>query len=137
MSVLLDPYLLSSDKIKQPPATFKESFKFLGPTFILSFFSVSSGELIATTTLIAEAGFIIFWLIIFSCCVKVVARPEFVKHTIQTGEIAMLAFNKLPGTAYGKAMWTVWTVLVVIIVKPLQVAGIAGGMAIILNINIP
>ena len=137
MSVLSDPYLLTSDKIKQPPATFKESFNILGTSFILSFFSVGSGELITTTTFIAEAGFISFWLIICSCCVKVVARPEFVKHTIQTGEIAMPAFNKLPGTAYGKAMWTVWTVLVVMIIKPLKVAGIAGGMAIILNINIP
>ena len=117
MSVLLDPYLLSPDKLK-------ERFKFLGPSFILLFFSVSSGELIATTTLIAEAGFIIFWFIIFSYSAKVVAQPEFGKHTILTGEIAMQTFNKLPGPAYGKAMWTVWTVLAVMITKPLQVAAL-------------
>ncbi len=137
MSVLLDPYLLSSDKIKQLPATFKESFKFLGPTFILAFFIVGSGELIATTTLIAEAGFITFWLIIFSCSVKVAVQLEFGKHTNLTGETAMQAFDKLPGPAYGNASWTVWMVLVVMIIKLLQVGDIVGGITIILNIAIP
>jgi hypothetical protein len=98
---------------------------------------VGSGELIATTTLGAEAGFITFWVIIVSCIVKVAVQLEFGKHTILTGETAMQAFNKLPGPRFGKAKWSVWTVLLVMVIKLLQVGGIVGGVAIILNILAP
>ena len=137
MSEIVDPYILSPDKIKPPPTTFRGRLKFLGPSFILSASIVGSGELIATTTLGAKAGFITFWVIIVSCIVKVAVQLEFGKHTILTGETAMQAFNKLPGPKFGKAKWTVWTVLCVMVVKLLQVGGIVGGVAIILNIISP
>ena len=121
----------------EPPTTFKGRLKHLGPSFVLSASIVGSGELIATTTLGAKAGFITFWVIIVSCIVKVAIQMEFGKHTILTGETAMQAFNKLPGPVFGKAKWTVWTVFLVMIVKLLQVGGIVGGVAIILNMVMP
>ncbi len=133
----VDPYVLNPDKIKEPPTNFKGQLKFLGPSFILSASIVGSGELIATTTLGAEAGFITFWVIIVSCIVKVAVQLEFGKHTILTGETAMQAFNKLPGPTFGKAKWSVWTTFVVMIIKLLQIGGIVGGIAIILNIIAP
>lgn len=132
-----DPYVLSPDKIKQTPDSFRGKLKFLGPGFILSAAIVGSGELIATTTLGAKAGFITLWLIIISCLVKVAVQVEFGKHTILTGETAMEAFNKLPGPMIGKAKWSVWTVFFVMIVKLLQVGGILGGIAIILFMVFP
>lgn len=137
MSEIIDPYVLSPDKIKNPPTSFVGRLKFLGPSFILSASIVGSGELIATTTLGAKAGFITFWVILVSCMVKVAVQLEFGKHTILTGETAMQAFNKLPGPRFGKAKWSVWTVLGVMIIKLLQVGGIVGGVAIILNIMAP
>jgi Mn2+/Fe2+ NRAMP family transporter len=134
MSEPIDPYVLSPDKTKTPPTTLKGRFKFLGPSFILSASIVGSGELIATTTLGAKAGFITFWVIIVSCMVKVAVQLEFGKHTILTGETAMQAFNQLPGPRFGRAKWSVWTVLMVMVIKLLQVGGIVGGVAIILNI---
>ncbi len=132
-----DPYVLSPEKTRQPPATFRGRLNFLGPSFILSASIVGSGELIATTTLGAKAGFITFWVIIVSCIVKVAVQLEFGKHTILTGETAMQAFNRLPGPRIGKAKWAVWTVLIVMVIKMLQVGGIVGGVAIILNIISP
>jgi len=137
MPEFTDPYVLSPEKTKQPPETFRGRLKFLGPSFILSASIVGSGELIATTTLGARAGFITFWVIIVSCIVKVAVQLEFGKHTILTGETAMQAFSKLPGPRFGKTRWTVWTVLIVMIIKLLQVSGIVGGVAIILNILAP
>jgi len=132
-----DPYVLSPQKIRNPPDHFRGRLKFLGPSFILSASIVGSGELIATTTLGAKAGFITFWVIIVSCIVKVAVQLEFGKHTILTGETAMQAFNQLPGPKFGKAKWSVWMVLLVMIIKLLQVGGIVGGVAIILNILAP
>ncbi len=137
MSEHVDPYVLAVNKIKDPPTTFLGRLKFLGPSFILSASIVGSGELIATTTLGAQAGFITFWVILVSCMVKVAVQLEFGKHTILTGETAMQAFNALPGPLFGKAKWSVWTVLGVMVIKLLQVGGIVGGVAIILNIMAP
>lgn len=132
-----DPYVLSAATIKEPPTNFTGKLKHLGPGFILSASIVGSGELIATTTLGAEAGFITFWVILVSCLVKVAVQIEFGKHTILTGETAMTAFNQLPGPKLGKARWTVWMVFLFMFVKLLQVGGIIGGVAIILNMALP
>ncbi|NAS11293.1 Nramp family divalent metal transporter [Poritiphilus flavus] len=137
MSDPSDPYALTPAKIKSPPTSFWERLRFLGPSFILSASIVGSGELIATTTLGAEAGFITFWVIVVSCLVKVAVQVQFGKHTIRTGETAMQAFDKLPGPRIGKARWSVWAVLLVMFVKLLQVGGIVGGVAIILHILVP
>src|SRR3546814_4954293 len=47
-----------------PPGSFMQRLRFLGPGFILSASIVGSGELIATTTLGAKAGYVAFWVII-------------------------------------------------------------------------
>ncbi len=109
----------------------------LGPGFILSAAIVGSGELIATTTLGARAGFVTFWVIILSCLVKVTLQLEFGKHAIYSGETVMAAFNRLPGPRLQGTNWTLWTWLFIQIFKLLQVGGIVGGVALTLNIAFP
>ncbi|MDX2246092.1 MAG: Nramp family divalent metal transporter [Bacteroidia bacterium] len=123
--------------IKQPPVRLIDKLKFLGPGFILTASIVGSGELIATTTLGAEAGFVTFWVILVSCAVKVAIQLEFGKHAIYSGETVMEAFNKLPGLRLGKAHWTIWAYLVLMLTKFLQVGGIIGGVALTMNIAFP
>lgn len=133
----LDPYKLAEEDIKEPPTTFGETIKHLGPGFVLSAAIVGSGELIATTTLGARAGFITFWVVILSCLVKVTLQLEFGKHAISSGETVMAAFNKLPGWHYRKINWSIWVWLFIQLFKLLQVGGIVGGVAITLNIIFP
>lgn len=59
-----DPYTLTTDGIKEPPVGWKASVRYLGPGLILSASIVGSGELIATTALGAEAGFVLLWLVV-------------------------------------------------------------------------
>jgi manganese transport protein len=132
-----DPYILTRDKILDPPRSLAATWRFLGPGFVLSATIVGSGELIATTTLGAQAGFTTFWVILASCLVKVAIQVEFGRHTILTGESAMSAMNKLPGPRIGKAKWPVGVFLFFMLVKLLQVGGIIGGVAIILHMVIP
>ncbi|MEX0771020.1 MAG: Nramp family divalent metal transporter [Balneolaceae bacterium] len=132
-----DPYILTERDIKEPPSSFWETLKCLGPGFILSAAIVGSGELIATTTLGARAGFVTFWVIIVSCLVKVFLQLEFGKHAISTGETVMTALNKLPGWNFKKVNWSIWTWLFIQLFKLLQVGGIVGGVAITLNIVFP
>lgn len=132
-----DPYVLKREDIKEPPKTLFGTVRYLGPGFVLSAAIVGSGELIATTTLGARAGFVTFWVIILSCLVKVALQLEFGKHAISNGETIMSAFNKLPGWKFRDINWTIWTWLFIQLFKLLQVGGIVGGVAITMNIFFP
>lgn len=132
-----NPYVLTEESIKTPPVSFWGTLRHLGPGFILSAAIVGSGELIATTTLGARAGFITFWVVILSCLVKVTIQLEFGKHAISTGETVMSAFNKLPGWKFREISWSIWVWLFIQFFKLLQVGGIIGGVAITLNIVFP
>ncbi len=134
-----DPYLLDSSSITPAPENFRQKLKYLGPGFILSASVVGSGELIATTSLGAKAGFVTLWVILVSCLVKIVLQLEFGRQTITRGETAMTMMNTLPGPRFGKrnVSWAVWSWLALWVFKPLQLGGIIGGVAIILNIALP
>ncbi|MDX1636908.1 MAG: Nramp family divalent metal transporter [Balneolaceae bacterium] len=132
-----DPYLLTEDDIREPPENFWQTIRYLGPGFVLSAAIVGSGELIATTTLGARAGFVTFWVVILSCLVKVTLQLEFGKHAISAGETVMTALNKLPGWSFRNVNWSIWTWLFIQLFKLLQVGGIIGGVAITLNIFFP
>lgn len=121
----------------QPPQTFFQRIKYLGPGFILSAAIVGSGELIATTALGAKAGFVTFWVILVSCLVKVTLQLEFGKNAIYTGIPTMQSLNTLKGKHFGKAHWSIWAWLSLQGLKLLQVGGIVGGVAIVLNMVFP
>jgi manganese transport protein len=123
--------------ILNPPTTFFGRLRYLGPGFILSAAIVGSGELIATTALGAKAGFVMFWIIIVSCLAKVALQLEFGKNAIYTGTFMMHNFNQLPGLRLRKTHWSIWLWLSLQGLKLLQVGGIVGGVAIVLNMAWP
>jgi len=137
MKIANDPYLITSEMIRTPPTKLRDKIRYLGPGFILSASIVGSGELIATTTLGAKAGFVTFWIIILSCIVKVALQLEFGRHTILTGETAMRAFNRLPGPKLGQAHWSVWAFFGLMLLKISQLGGIVGGVALALHMTFP
>jgi Mn2+/Fe2+ NRAMP family transporter len=59
-----DPYALRPEDIEDPPPTAWRALSRLGPGMVLAAAIVGSGELIATTTLGAQAGYVALWL----CC---------------------------------------------------------------------
>jgi len=134
-----DPYLVDESSIQPAPENFRQKLKYLGPGFILSASVVGSGELIATTSLGAKAGFVTLWVILVSCLVKIVLQLEFGRQSIIRGVSAMNLMNELPGPRFGKqkVSWGAWSWLILWLFKPLQLGGIIGGVAIILNIAIP
>jgi Mn2+/Fe2+ NRAMP family transporter len=132
-----DPYVRTEEQVKDPPATFGARLRHLGPGLVLTASIVGSGELIATTALGAKAGFVTLWVILVSCMCKVVLQLEFGKHVVHTGESTMAAFNRLPGPRLLGANWTIWAWLVIMASKFVQLAGILGGVALVLQIVFP
>jgi Mn2+/Fe2+ NRAMP family transporter len=132
-----DPYILSEAAVLEPPQTWRERLRYLGPGLILSANIVGSGELIATTALGAKAGFVTLWVIIVSCVIKVALQLEFGRQAIHCGETTMMSLNLLPGPKLGRANWSIWTWLAILAPKLLQGGGIVGGVAIVLSIAFP
>jgi Mn2+/Fe2+ NRAMP family transporter len=131
-----DPYTLTPDGIKEPPVGWKASFRYLGPGLILSASIVGSGELIATTTLGAQAGFVLLWLVVFSTFVKIAVQIELARWTIATGQPALTGYNKVP-PKIGRMGWVNVLWMFLALTKLLQLGGIIGGVAVAFSILLP
>ncbi|NYE45444.1 Mn2+/Fe2+ NRAMP family transporter [Spinactinospora alkalitolerans] len=131
-----DPYHLTPEGIKEPPQGLRSSLRYLGPGLILSASIVGSGELVVTTTLGAEAGFALLWLVIISTLVKVAVQVELARWTISTGQPALTGYNKVP-PKLGRIGWInlVWICLA--LPKQLLLGGIVGGVAIACSLLFP
>ena len=115
--------------IRRPPSGILGSFRFMGPGLLLSASIVGSGELIATTTLGARAGFVLLWVILFGCLVKVAVQLEFGRFCIVHGLPTFQAWNRIGRSRLGPLHWTVWAgVLYMISILGGQ-AGVLGGAA--------
>ncbi len=120
-----DPYDLPAHAIKDPPDRFFEAIKQIGPGLILAASIVGTGELINTTSLGANAGFSLLWLILLSCVIKVFVQVELGRYAITHGKTSLAAFNTLPGPRMG-ASWICWLWLVMTLATQAQIAAMEG-----------
>ncbi len=136
MSQASDPYALLPEHVRKPPADRWSTIRQLGPGLLLTGSIVGSGELIATTRLGAEVGFVVLWLILLSCAVKVPVQSELGRHAIATGQTTFVAFNKVPGPRF-RVTWLVWGSLLLLLWSTMQVGGIFGTMSLSLDLIFP
>ena len=115
--------------MQAPPTTFRETLSHLGPGIILASSIVGSGELIAATTVGAEAGFVLLWLIVMGCAIKVAAQIEIGRHTLAWGRTPLAAFDRVPGPRLGGRGWIFWGWAVMTMLVVVQQGGILAGVA--------
>jgi Mn2+/Fe2+ NRAMP family transporter len=104
---------------------------------ILAASIVGSGELIATTTLGAEVGYVALWLIVLSCLIKPAVQSEIGRYIIATGRTGAEAFNEVPGPKLFGANWILIGWFVMVIVTFFQIGAMYGGVAQVFNILAP
>ncbi|MGH9837397.1 MAG: Nramp family divalent metal transporter [Blastocatellia bacterium] len=131
-----DPYRLSPEDVSEPPQTFRASLRRIGPGMILAASIVGSGELIATTTLGAEVGYVALWVILLSCLIKPVVQAEMARYIIASGETGLAGFDRVPGPRL-KVNWIVWGWAIMTLMTLLQVGAMYGGVAAVMNLLIP
>ena len=112
-----------------PPRTFWESLRHLGPGIILASSIVGSGELIAATTVGAEAGFVLLWLVVIGCAIKVAAQVEIGRTTLTWGRTPLAAFNTVPGPRFAGLGWIYWGWVIMTALVVVQQGGILAGVA--------
>ncbi len=131
-----DPYQFHPEEIAEAPAGLRAILRRIGPGIILCASIVGSGELIATTTLGAEVGYVALWVILLSCLVKPAIQAELGRYSIVTGETGLAGFNLLPGPRI-KVNWVVWGWVLMICMTRFQIGAMFGGVAQVLNLVVP
>ncbi len=112
-----------------PPPTLMRSLAHLGPGIVLASSIVGSGELIGTTTVGAEAGFALLWLIVLGCVIKVAAQVEIGRNTLAWGRTPLDAFDRVPGPRLAGRGWLWWGWAAMTVLILVQQAGILAGVA--------
>lgn len=128
-----DPYALDDLSIQPPPQSLWKALTQIGPGIILAGSIVGSGELILTTSLGADWGFVFLWLIIFSCVIKVFVQIELGRYAISSGEPTLTALDSLPGPRLG-AHWLVWWWFFMLLATVFQLGAMVGlvGQALVM-----
>jgi Mn2+/Fe2+ NRAMP family transporter len=131
-----DPYALRPADVEEPPSSLGRAFARLGPGMVLAAAIVGSGELIATTTLGAQAGYVALWIVLLSCLVKPVVQAELGRYTIASGETGLEGLNRVPGPRLGVS-WLLWAWAATVFLSLLQVGGMFGGLGQVMNLLVP
>jgi Mn2+/Fe2+ NRAMP family transporter len=133
---LKDIYAYHQGDVEEPPRSLFRILRRIGPGLILAASIVGSGELIATTTLGAEVGYVALWVILLSCLIKPAIQAELGRYTISTGKTGLGAFNQLPGPRAGVS-WAVWAWIAMIGMTRFQVGAMFGGISQVMNQLLP
>ncbi len=131
-----DPYALPPSEIQEPPVSLWAALKKIGPGIVLAGTIVGSGELLLTTKLGAEQGFVFLWLILFSCVVKVFVQTELGRYAISSGKPTLGAIDELPGVRLG-AHWLAWWWLFMMLATIFQLGAMTGIIGQALNLTFP
>jgi Mn2+/Fe2+ NRAMP family transporter len=126
-----------ADSPLDPPDNPIRALRFLGPGFILSAAIVGSGELIATTALGAKAGFVLLWVILLSCLVKVAVQLEYGRQAISSGNSTLQAWSRQTGLRFFGIHWSIYAALVFLISACPGGGGILGGAVQVLAFSFP
>ena len=120
-------------EIQEAPTTFNGIRKQLGPGLIISANIVGSGELIFTTKLGADVGFIMRWFIILGCLLKVFVQLELGRYAISKRKTTLEALNTVPGPKL-VVSWLVWIWTLMYAAIFFQLSGMVGGLAQVFNL---
>jgi Mn2+/Fe2+ NRAMP family transporter len=120
-----DPYALTDAAIRPPPKSLLAALAQIGPGIVLAGSIVGSGELILTTSLGADWGFVFLWLILFSCVIKVFVQIELGRYAISSGQPTLTALDSLPGPRLG-THWLVWWWFFMLLASVFQLGAMVG-----------
>jgi Mn2+/Fe2+ NRAMP family transporter len=135
-AISYDPYAMSSSAIQDPPKSLWAALRKIGPGIILAGSIVGSGELVATTSLGANHGFVFLWLILFSCVIKVFVQIELGRYAISSGKPTLGALNELPGPRF-RAHWLVWWWFGMLLGTVFQLGAMCGLVGQAINLAFP
>lgn len=125
-----DHYTQPVDGVEEPPANFRQTLKYLGPSVIISATIVGSGEIILTAGLGAAVGYSMLWWVLLSCWSKSIVQAELARYIVLTGDTYLRALNRAPGKIpgpRGKFSWPLLLGIIAFLPGFTGLGGIIGG----------
>lgn len=83
-------------EIKEAPRGIVDVLSAIGPGIVLSGAVIGSGELLVTTRMGAQFGYIFLWGVILCCVIKYFVQIELGRYVISTNLTSVPAFNQFP-----------------------------------------
>jgi Mn2+/Fe2+ NRAMP family transporter len=119
-------------KIKNPPKTWKEKLKIVGPGLVWAAAAIGSGELIISSKVGAEYGYLFLWAIWIGIFLKYFIQRGILDLTVLSGKPVVELWHK---QKFGKLFSIYW--LLFFIVTATGVAGLLGLTASITHTILP
>lgn len=120
--------------ISDPPETFKEKIKWLGPGFLWMVSAAGSGEILFTPRVGALYGYTLMWAMLAAVILKWFINREIGRYTVCTGKTVIDGFAELPGPKN----WAIYLILIPqVFVAVTSIAGLAGSAATALVLALP
>jgi len=126
MAESLDLYTQRPGEIAEPPTRFIERLKHLGPSVIVSGSIIGSGEILLTSSLGAQAGWVLLWWVLVACWSKSIVQAELARYIITSGDTYLRALNRIPGRIRGPNGPISWPLILGVIAFIPGVTGTAG-----------
>ena len=103
----------------------------IGPGVVVSGSVVGSGELLVTTRMGAEVGFIFLWGVIFASVIKYFIQLELGRQCLLNNETTVASLNRIPGLRIRGVSWLAWLCVVgyaSVFISLIGILGSVGGL---------
>lgn len=121
-----DGYTQPDGATQAPPASWRATLKYLGPSVIISATIVGSGEIILTASLGAAVGYVMLWWVLFSCWSKSILQAELARYIVLSGDTYLRALNRIPGKIPGPRGPFSWPIVLGLIGLATGLTGLGG-----------
>ena len=115
--------------IREAPTGLSGLLRNIGPGVVVSGSVVGSGELLVTTRMGADVGFVFLWGVIVACLVKFFIQLELGRQCILHQETTVQALDRVPGFRLLDTSWAAWVCVLGYFSVMVAAIGILGSVA--------
>ena len=118
----------AASDIRSAPKGLGGVLRNIGPGVVVSGSVVGSGELLVTTRMGADVGFVFLWGVIFASVIKYFIQLELGRQCLLYDDTTITSLNRVPGLRFGNASWAAWLCLIGYASVFLSLIGILGSV---------
>ena len=115
--------------VRAAPQGWRGGLRNIGPGVVLSGSVVGSGELLVTTRMGAEVGFVFLWGVIVACLIKFFIQIELGRQCILHNSTTIQLLDRVFGFRLRNTSWVVWICVLGYFSVTIAVIGILGSVA--------
>ena len=115
--------------VREAPTGLGGLLRNIGPGVVVSGSVVGSGELLVTTRMGADVGFVFLWGVIVACLVKFFIQLELGRQCILHQNTTVQALDRVPGLRFRNTSWAAWVCVIGYFSVMVAAIGILGSVA--------